>query len=227
MTYCNEALAVKTDGKSKTAVTLRCRSWTCEECADLRHRQLVAEGICGSPRVFITITSKRVSTKTPIQAARELAHAWRKLRLRIMRKYGWKKLPFLCVFQATKLGWPHLHILARCGYIDQRWLSAQMDDLTGSPIVDIRLLKNRSQAVAYAARYCGRETERFGTTKRYWQSQDYDLRPEPPPKEDYAPGVKWERLVEALDRWVTSQSRQGWHAWQVSRHKAVAVRLLE
>lgn len=225
MTYCGEALAVKSQERERLAVSLRCRSWGCEECSPLRHKQLVAEALGGKPRIFLTLTSKRRSNITATMAAKELANAWRLLRLRIMRRYKRKAFPFICVFQATKLGWPHLHILARTGFIDQKWLSEQMNELTGSPIVDIRLIKSSQQAANYCARYCGRETERFGTSKRYWQSQDYDQRPEPEARTDFDPRVKWERQIEAMDRWCASQQSQGWWVTRIANHKASAVRL--
>ncbi len=93
-----------------------------------------------------------------------------------MRHYKLAKLPFICVFEATKLGWPHLHILLRSQWIDQRWLSAQMADLIQSPVVDIRRIKSRQQVVSYVAKYCGKAPKQFGSCKRYWKSQDYEQR---------------------------------------------------
>jgi hypothetical protein len=96
-----------------------------------------------------------------------------------MRRYGWRKLPFIAVFEQTKLGWPHLHILLRSGFIDRSFISSIMAELTDSPIVDIRLIKSQAQIAGYVAKYVGQEPHQFGKCKRYWQSQDYDLRPKP------------------------------------------------
>ena len=225
MAYCGECLAVKSADRIRTAVTLRCRSWTCDECSSLRHRQLVAEGIGGSPRIFLTLTSRRTADQTADQAAKVLSRAWRILRLRIMRRYGWTKLPFICVFEATKLGWPHLHILARCGFIDARWISEQMAGINNSPIIKIVLLKSASQAASYAAKYCGKDTHRFGKSKRYWQSQDYDLRTPPKAHDDHGQNVPWERQMEEIGRWCRLQGLQGWWSTLITPRRATAVRL--
>lgn len=223
--YCQDTIAVKEEATHRTAITLRCRSWSCPDCADLRHKQLIAEAIAGSPRIFLTLTSRRIEGSSPNDAARALAHAWRLLRLRIMRKYGWRKLPFIAVFEATKLGWPHLHILARCGFIDQRFISSVMDELTNSPIVHIELLKDPRKAGVYAAKYCGKSTGKFGTCKRYWQSQDYDLRPPPPEHLDHSPGVQWERRIESLYQWSIKQPTHGFMVLWSDDRKAIAVRV--
>lgn len=223
--YCQDTIAVKEESHLRTAITLRCRSWTCTECSAIRHKQLIAEAIGGKPRIFLTLTSRRHEGITANQAARDLARAWRLLRLRVMRRYGWKKLPFIAVFEATKLGWPHLHILARCGYIEQQFIKTVMDELTGSPVVHIELLKNGRMAGIYCAKYCGKSTGKFGTCKRYWQSQDWDLRPPQDEHNEHTPGVKWERRMEGLYQWAIKQSSQGFFVLLNDGHKAQAVKV--
>ena len=94
---------------------------------------------------------------------------------RAKKKYGYKSIPYLCVFEATKRGEPHLHILARCKWMDQRWLSAQMADLIGSPIVYIRRVRSTDHAAHYVTKYIGKEPGHFDSCKRYWRTQDYEL----------------------------------------------------
>lgn len=216
--YCGESTLVKGDTKARVAVSLRCNSWTCTDCADLRKKRLIAEACGGEPTTFITLTSKRIPGLPPAQAAQALARAWRIVRKRTMRRYGMAKLPFLCVFQATQLGWPHLHIVARTSWIDQKWLSQQMDELIGSPIVDIRKIDNPGRVGGYVSRYIGRGSERFGTCKRYWQSQDYDLRPEPPKKDQPVPGMGWERHRVTIATMCKAWEELGWQIrWESVR----------
>ncbi len=90
------------------------------------------------------------------------------------------------MFEATKRGEPHLHILCRVKWIDQRWLSQQMRGLTGAPIVDIRQVKSQSQVAHYIAKYIGKEPHRFATCKRYWCTRSYkfqDLETEQEPND--------------------------------------------
>lgn len=82
-------------------------------------------------------------------------------------------LPFLAVFEATKLGEPHLHILCRADWVDQRWLSAIMKEQIGAPIVDVRRVRQGDRALLYVSKYIGKSPHRFSGTKRYWTSLDY------------------------------------------------------
>lgn len=176
MTYCREAIAVKHEGHIQTAVTLKCKSWGCELCQPQRKKQLIAEGMAGAPCTFLTLTYRANDQETPDQAAPKLSRAWRLLRLRLMRKYHWRKLPFLAVMEKTENGWPHLHILLRCRYIPQWYISAVMQQLINSPVVWIEKIDNKKRSAGYCAKYCGKAANKFKTAKRYWQSQDYDLR---------------------------------------------------
>lgn len=176
--YCGEQTLVKYEQHERLAVSLRCRAWTCPDCAPIRQKGLAAQAIAGNPNKFLTLTSKRRDGITPGQAARELAKAWRLLRLRLMRRYKIDRLPFLAVFQATKTGWPHLHILLRGPWLDQTYISQVMAELASSPIVDIRAVESAGRVAVYVSRYVTRNSERFETCKRYWCSQDYDERPE-------------------------------------------------
>lgn len=84
------------------------------------------------------------------------------------------KLPFIAVFEQTKAGEPHLHIVARAAWINQEWLSKTMASLIGAPIVDVRRVKSREQAAAYVTKYMSKNPHVFDGCKRYWRSQDYD-----------------------------------------------------
>lgn len=178
MSYCGERSLVKYDGRDRTVASLTCRSWTCPDCYDGRKRRLMAECQAGAPSTFLTLTSRVRDDVTRDQAALELTRAWRLIRLRLMRRAGLKKLPFIAVMEGTKRGWPHLHILLRSIWLDHRLISAWMDELTSSPIVDIQRIDNRRKVNAYVAKYCSKAAHKFGTAKRYFKSKDYDLRSE-------------------------------------------------
>lgn len=125
----------------------------------------------------MTLTVNPAWLDDPATRARALRDAFQKLIKRIKRKYRYKVVPYLAVFERTKRGEPHLHVLMRCKWIDQRWLSRQMDDMIHAPIVDIRRCTDANHYSAYIAKYVGKDPEAFKGCKRYWTSRDWSLRP--------------------------------------------------
>lgn len=172
---CSEGVAVNVGLDKIQAVTLKCRSWGCELCQPDRKRQLIAQAKGGAPTTFITLTASKASGQDPAARARALAKAWPKVVKAACKKYGYASIPYICIFEATKKGEPHLHILARVKWISQKWLSDKMDELTESPIVDIRQVKSVAQACNYVAKYIGKQPHRFATCKRYWCTRSWRL----------------------------------------------------
>jgi len=80
---------------------------------------------------FMTLTS------SPESIGRNLNADFRALKMRILRKYGFKMKYWKI---RTNEGNGVLHIVFRGRYIPQRWLSAQWADIHKSPVVDIRSL---------------------------------------------------------------------------------------
>lgn len=100
----------------------------------------------------------------------------------IETKYQGKKGEYLTVMEATKLGWPHMHVLTTRTWIDQAWLSNLWKTLTGAFIVDIRRVTNQGHAAAYVSKYLGKAPHRFLHCKRYYFTRGYIQRSEPAPK---------------------------------------------
>jgi len=172
---CGDALLVKLQPELIAARLLRCRAWSCPNCADDRRRGLQAQAHRGNPTRFITLTVNPAFFHSPLERAQRLVLAWRKVRLAAIKHYKMKALPFLAVFEATKKGEPHLHILARFKWVDQAWLSEQMEAEIGAWCVDIRSVKDRVEIRRYIAKYVGKSAHHFGTLKRYWASRDYEI----------------------------------------------------
>ena len=193
--YCGEASLVNREDRLGTAVPLYCRRWTCGECAVNRRRQVKALARSGRPTTFITLTAGPGAGSTPAQAARTLVRSWRRIRRELVERKGLARPPFIAVFEATKKGRPHLHILARLPWVSQAWLSARMDRLAQSPVVDIRKIHNQRQAAAYVAKYLAKDPRRFEGCKRYWRSQDWRLDPD----EDETP------IMDRAEGWVTDR----------------------
>lgn len=186
MTYCGERTAVNHIGDEGIGVTLRCKSWYCEDCAPMNKWRVKRRAKAGKPTTFITLTSRHREGGDENQAAKDLVRAWRLLRERIVRQYNVRKPAFIAVFERTAKGWPHLHILTRLPFVSQKWLSQCMAELNDSPIVDIRKVKNRDKAVTYVCKYLAKSPQIFRGCKRYWTSLDW-LTPEE--RADHRPRV--------------------------------------
>lgn len=192
---CEEWVLVKAAGTTLTAEPLKCRCWTCELCQPLRCSKLKRSGYLGRPDLFLTLTVNPSRYSSQDARARELSRAWRLLRLRAMRRYHYKAMPFLAVFERTKKGEPHLHILLRCKWLDQKWLSAQMQELIGAPIVDVRRVQGAGKIINYIAKYIGKDPHSFLGVKRYWSSRDWEL---PDIREERAP--PWDDPVFKVEK---------------------------
>ncbi len=218
---CSESSMVNRGLDGIQAVTLRCRAWTCDLCAESRRKQLVALAKSGNPTTFITLTVNPSELDGPHSRARSLADAWRKIIRLLRKKYGYLKIPYFCVFEATKNGEPHLHILARVGWISQKWLSKEMRKLINAPVVDIRRVKNSKKLAYYVSKYCGKEPHRFATCKRYWTTQNWELtkfEPEPPRGRWHK---EWELVRTPLRELAAQWEREGYEV-TLSRHRCLA-----
>ncbi len=173
MWICGEKTITCGDDTMITASVMRCKSWECETCFEYRLHLLKQLAASGKPTTFITLTASPAAGDTAAAAARSLVHAWRMIVQRAKREGVIDSIQYLCVFEETKQGRPHLHILARCGYVPQQWLSDRMQEYARSPIVDIRAIRDAGQAAAYIAKYVSKGPARYDGTKRYWRSMHW------------------------------------------------------
>lgn len=214
MSYCGENCLSRYDERAIVAISLKCKAWTCEDCEPERKRRLIAQCIRGAPCTFLTLTLRRIAGADANAAALRLTRAWRLLRLRILRKYGWKKLPFAAVMEATEAGWPHLHILLRSRWIDGAWISEQMKEIADSPIIKIETITDKSRVAGYCAKYCSKSAHKFGTAKRYYFSRDYDLQPAEEKESFSKSRYRWDRQEQSVHDFAHSVEAWGYTvAW--------------
>lgn len=166
----------------------------------------MAQAASGNPNRFITLTIDPTVGESPEERHHILAHSWRTLVKRLHRLHPDASIDYLVITEATKQGEPHLHILFRGPYIPQQWLSEVMSELAQSPIVDIRAIKNLKHVVRYVAKYVTKKPAQFGTAKRYWLSQGYDLRNDTYRADSKASPYKWvvdrRPLWQVLQTWI-------------------------
>lgn len=201
---CSEAVLINQDGTGGHAATLRCRRWSCDICNPFNHRNVKRRAREGAPSTFLTLTVRPSRYETPDEAARDLKRAWVNLRRSLTRRNGDKAPPFIAVFEQTKKGWPHLHILCRMRFVDQRIISAFMGRAIDAPIVDIRHVTDVGRIGAYIAKYISKAPAAFKGCKRWWRSHDYPIEPDDLPKfgiysdRSYRINTTLPRLIGAL-----------------------------
>lgn len=139
----------------------------------MRRRALVREGQQGQPNRFVTLTVNPAWFDSPEERAAQLAKAWRLVVAAYRHRWPNRECEYMCVFEATQRGEPHLHILWRGGWIDQEWLSDQMRERMGAPVVDVRRVIDQQRVNEYVTKYISKRNIKFGTCKRYWRSKAY------------------------------------------------------
>ena len=214
MSLCREWTILKGVGPRMYAEPLRCKRWSCDHCRPFRANMLKALARDGSPDTFLTLTVNPATGTDPDDRARALSRALRLLRLRAMRKYHLKSLAFLAVFERTKKGEAHLHVLMRSKWLDQAWIAAVMKKLIGAPIVNIQRVTTPKGAARYIAKYIGKDPQGFLGTRRYWRSRDWVNVSEADRNSLYVP-PDWVSIIkQGIQTVLNNHRRVGWHISQ-------------
>ena len=174
MSVCGGWSIEKTDGSGTRAITLWCRSWSCVDCMPYRLAGLKRQAANGNPTTFLTLTVNPARGQSPEHRARELVDAMKLMLKRAGRKFTKLKIEYMAVFEETKKGEPHLHMLMRAPFVPQKWISHTMAELIQAPIVDIRRVNSVRAAAQYVAKYVSKGPKGFGSLKRYWATPKYD-----------------------------------------------------
>lgn len=130
------------------------------------------------PERFITLT---VDPKRYTDPRAAYDHTRRKLAdfsKLVKKKAG--TFAYFRVLEVTKNGWPHYHLLARCPFIPQDWISRTWGGLTGATIVDVRRVEKNANVFKYVLKYLCKQTYIPWTTRRVSWSRDFF-----PPPEDH------------------------------------------
>lgn len=159
---------------------IHCKSWRCAHCAQVNAKSLRQrlQGI--HPTRFLTLTCRPSSYNSPSEAFQVLGKAINRLFKRIRRRYPHISWSYFGVWELTSKGWPHAHLLIEGTYIPQKLLSKWWDELTGSPIVDIRAIRGLKQVRNYVLKYVTKSLYAPPHMHRYRSSKGY-LAPKPEP----------------------------------------------
>jgi hypothetical protein len=174
---CSERSLLR-HGDGQTAYKpLPCKRWSCEYCAPTLRKRLVRRAEAGQPTRLLTLT---VNPREGVSAAHRyqaLHAAWRTLAKRMAKYLRVRRIEYMAFVERTDAGEPHLHILLRCGYVPQAWISAAMSALIAAPIVDIRAIKGAKHAATYVTKYVAKGPEVFGRSRRFWATRRWCLQP--------------------------------------------------
>ena len=180
---CGAWCAVNTleDG-SQVAVPISCRSWDCADCAKKNKRRLLRRLRYAEPNLFATLTTSERTASTPEEAFTRANAALPILFKRWRRYRPGMRLDYFLVWERTKRGWPHIHLLLVAPRVAKRWLSRQWLELTGCYIVDLQPLGSVEHAASYLAKYLTKDPQVPAGFRRWRRTAGFfQTAKEPPP----------------------------------------------
>ena len=207
---CTGETSVKSSKGQGEAKPLRCRRWSCEYCAQLNRRRVIAIAVAAKPRALLTLTVSSKQYPDADDAAEALKRGLRLLRLRLERHSRLTNFHFLAVFERHKSGHPHLHLLIRGNFIPWKLLRRWWEEITGSTHIDIRKIDTRGKAAFYVAKYIGKDLAPFEHCKRWWRSHGYseDVKDDWAPDRTFGPPVRYRTTIHKLR---LAMKLEGWH----------------
>jgi len=152
---------------------LSCRSWSCARCAPLLKHRLIRR--LSGVKVFslLTLTCRPALYASPDHAFLSLSLSIPTFFKRLRRAFPDTPIEYFLVWERTKAGWPHAHLLLRAPVIPQAFISDTWRQLTGAPIVDVRKIHQADHAIHYVAKYLAKDPQTPAGMKRYRSSQHF------------------------------------------------------
>lgn len=174
---CGEStLQARGPSGQRLAIRAFCRRWTCPTCGPKKRAKLIKRILAGEPSTFLTLTVNPSLYNTRLQAFQSATIAVNHLFKRLRRRFRASSLQYALVWEVTKAGWPHAHILMRAPYIPHDLISRHWSELTGAPVIDIRAVKSKRAIASYIAKYLTKALEAPPGAKRYRMSQLYSAK---------------------------------------------------
>lgn len=133
---------------------MMCHKWSCPTCSKFKADYWKKLALAGKAERFITLTYPNDGTKTTIEMAGDMKRAWPKLLAKVRKVWG--AFEYLLIWELTKKGAPHIHMLQRGAWIDKQWLSDTWAALVGAPVVSIRKIDDQDRAALYVTKYMGK-----------------------------------------------------------------------
>lgn len=190
-------------------VPLFCHRWDCYRCGAQKVRQLLSRLEDVEAQRFMTLSCNPARWASPTEAFYGLSKAVGLLAKRIRTAFGPGAFEYCLIWEVTRKGWPHIHLLTRGAFIPQRWLSACWKELTDAPVVDIRQIVSNVQLAAYVLKYITKAPEAPMKMKRYRFSRRFLKPRDHPHPTRYEGAVNWKVDYRSIDEVKQDALRQG------------------
>jgi len=122
---------------------------------------------------FLTLTIRHDPARTPRESLDLMNACWRSLWKRLKREHGRRARGYVKIVETTRQGTPHLHIAVDMPFTAQAVLSAAWEELSGSPIVDIRVIRTQNGIARYLSKYLTKAREAIAGRRRWSQSSHF------------------------------------------------------
>ena len=208
---CQSTSAVlQTSDVTAAAVGVRCKQWDCDYCGPINRRTLLKRLKDVRVSSFLTLTCNPAYYPSPSVAIRKMSIAVNYLIKRLRRRFPSDYIAYLLVWEQTKSGWPHAHLLIDAPYIPQRLISLAWTALTGAPIVDIRGVRNRSDIANYVSKYLTKAPSAPAGMKRWRCSRGFLEPPALPTLAPWQEGDHWHKTNQPLSSLTDALVGTGW-----------------
>lgn len=158
---------------------------------------------------LLTLTCNPSAHKSHSAAFAAMSIGVNRLVKRIRRQWPKAEVQYFLIWERTKKGWPHAHLLLRAPFIPQAWLSHHWAELTGAPIVDIRKLDSSDAVIAYVAKYLTKDPSVPPGMKRYRFSQGFLDKLLRPPTAPLGAKITWDLMPATALEVARSRSVHG------------------
>ncbi len=199
--YCGKGtiLGVDSTGTQVIVIPIFCKAWDCPICGPMKRNAWIHRLASGHPTHAMTLTCYLIEGADPREQCAHAKRAWARLVERIRKKFG--KLEYGLVWELTKKGSPHLHILYRGPYVPQKWLALQWQSLGVGKIVHLKRIKDSRLDVLHAVKYLGKDfgqsAMRLAPLRIVQMSKSYKLDADDvTPSEDFS-DYTWTRLPDS------------------------------
>ncbi|GAI69972.1 unnamed protein product [marine sediment metagenome] len=190
-----------------------CRSWDCEKCGPRKRAALIARIAAGKPERELTLTCPVGKFLTPRLAALAMKAAFAELMRHIRRVWG--PCEYILVWEFTKKGVPHCHVVLRGGYVAQKWISRLWNALGIGPIVYINSVKGSKLHAAHVCKYLakanGQSARALAPLHVVQVSKNYDLAQEPRTAVEKYPDMVW--VWDRLPPWEVARRFEEHAKW--------------
>lgn len=203
----------------------RCKTWRCPHCRPMLTRKVIARALDGRPTTLLTLTTSPTVEPDPHRAAEMLYRAWRRLIRTLRKQYPEHNIQYMVIWEATKRGHPHIHVLLRAPYIPQKMISDFMNREIGAPVVDIRRIRSKKHVANYVAKYLAKAPYAFVGRQRFHTSRRWRLTPDPWKTDPSRrmPG-QWHLVLTQLPYWAEVLSRDGYKVRWIRDDTLIATR---